>query len=100
MNKQNELIKKSFTKLYDTALEITEAYNSKYIPLNALFDLIKASKMKKDNKLGDFPKVYNQTLDLLYKVSMDYCNANKLDKRLPMVVLNQFINQLKSGLDQ
>ena len=98
MNKQNELISKSYDKLYDQALDVTSAYNSKYIPLNTLFDLIKSFRMKENKKLGDFPKQYNKTLTLLYAHCFAYCNDNELDNKLPMVAFEIYINQLKKGL--
>ena len=100
MNKQNELVSKQFDKLYKTALEVTVAYNKEYIPLNALFELIKSSKMRKDRKLGAFPEVHNDTLDLLYKTSKNYCTSNKLNKRLPMVVFETYIELIKKGLNK
>jgi hypothetical protein len=100
MNKQNKLIAKSFDKLYKTAKEVTVAYNSKYIPLNALFELIKKSKMKQSKDLGEFPKAYNKTLDLLYTTCKGYCERNDLNSRVPMIVLKTYIDTLKKGLEQ
>ena len=100
MKDQNKVISKSFDKLYKTAKEVTVAYNSKHIPLNTLFELIKKSKLKKNKELGEFPKVYNNTLDLLYKTCKNYCDNNDLDNKLPMIVLNTYIECLKDGLKQ
>ena len=100
MNAQNKEISKSFEKLYKTAVEITVVYNSKYIPLNTLFELIKRSKLKKNKELGEFPKVYNNTLDLLYKTCKNYCDTNSLSNKMPMIVFDKYIEQLKKGLEQ
>ena len=100
MNKQNDLVSRQFDKLYKTALEVTVAYNKEYIPLNALFELIKAAKMKKNKSLGNFPESYNNMLDVLYKVSKSHCDENNLSKKLPMVVFKEFINLIKKGLNK
>lgn len=97
---QNELIKDSYDKIYNTALEITKAWNSEYITLKILYELLMKSKLKKNKKLKDFVKNYNKTIDLLYKCSMSYCGNNDLNKKLPMITLKLYIDELKKGLDK
>ena len=91
-------IKKSYDKIYDTSVNITKAYNSEYIPLNTLYQLLQVSKMKKNKKIKDIVKNYNVTIDVLYTSCKSYCEKNNLGTRLPMSVLDVFINQLKSNL--
>jgi hypothetical protein len=98
MTEQNKVISRSFDKILKTAKEVTVAYNSNYIPLNALYDLLQKSKMKKNKELGSFPKAYNKTIDMLYASSKRYCEANDLNNRLPLVVLGTYIECLKDGL--
>ena len=50
--------------------------------------------------LDAFETLINNTLDLLYTTCKGYCEKNDLNKRMPMVVFDMFISQLKKGLEQ
>jgi len=96
--KELQLVKTHLDKIYDTSVEITVAFNSEYIPLNTLWELLNRSKLKKDKRLKGFDDNYNKMLDVLYTVSKGYCETYELNKRLPMVVFKRYIKELKDNL--
>ena len=99
-NKVNDkkFIRDQFDNIYNTALEITKAYNSEFIPLNLLWELLQKSKLKKNKELKGFDVSYNKTVDTLYSTSMNYCERYDLNKRLPMIVLKKFISIISENI--
>ena len=97
--KQKKLVIGSLDKIYTTAIEITKAYNSEYIPLNLLDNLIIQSKFPITEKaLDEFRDKYNNMLTTLYTVSKGYCEQYETNERLPMIVFKRYIKQLKENL--
>ena len=93
-----EFIRDQFDNIYKTAVSITKAYNSEYIPLNLLWQLLEKSKLKKNKKLKGFDVAYNKTVDTLYTTSMKYCETYDLHKRLPMIVFKKYISVVKENI--
>ena len=93
-----DLLKKSFDKIYTTSVSITKEYNSEYIPLNTLYTILTKSKVTKNKEIKDFHKAYNNTIDVLYKCCKDWCDKNDIGTRMPLTVLQVFINQIKNNL--
>lgn len=99
-NKVNDkkFIRDQFDNIYNTALEITKAYNSEFIPLNLLWELLQKSKLKKNKELKGFDVSYNKTVDTLYLTSMNYCERYDLNKRLPMIIFKKFISIINENI--
>lgn len=95
------LQKKTLDKMYKQAEEITEAYNSKYIPSNLLHKLLngyRANSGDKSKAVKAMEKSWNKLLDALYATSYNYCRENDLDYKLPMIVFKEYIGICKDNL--
>ena len=97
--KEKEDGRNHLDRIYSDALEITEAYNCKYIPLNTLKVLLDASKPKDPHpQLIEWTKKWVTMIDNLYTVSDRHCKQFDLDDKLPMITFKKFINVLKENL--
>tara|TARA_R110001599_G_scaffold95139_5_gene246986 strand:- start:417 stop:728 length:312 start_codon:yes stop_codon:yes gene_type:complete len=97
MEKKKKLVTDSFDKILKTSKEVSLAWNSKHIPLNAFYDILKKSKLKEKGDIKQFAKDYNKTIDLLYVVSKKYCEKNELDNKLPIIILGKYIDVVKAA---
>lgn len=93
-----ELAINQLDKIYTTGLDITKAYNSQYIPLNLLKELLKKSKIKLNKELKGFDDKWNKMLDVLLSVCTGYCDTYELNSKLPMIVFKRYIKELKTNL--
>ena len=98
LNPVHELIKTQLDKIYNDAIEITGAFNNKYIHIDTLWELLNKSRLKSNKDLKGLDKNWNKMMDTLYEVSYRYCSTNKLEKRLPMMVFKTYIDMLKDNL--
>ncbi len=97
-NPVHELMRNKLDDIYKTATEITVAYNSQYIPMNALWELLNKSRLGKNKELKGLDKNWNKVMDNIYIASKRHCNENKLEDRLPMIIFKTYIDVVKDNL--
>lgn len=98
-NPIHELMRKTLDKMYGDAIEITAAFNAQYIPMDTLWEVLHKNRFQEGIDLPIIKaESWDKIMDNIYIASKRYCNENKLEDRLPMIIFKTYIDVVKDNL--